>query len=227
MLHQGGLVEPVSQQSPFTKGFDPSNPLSPLGPSKPLPTSLATTQPVARRRTSSTSDSKQRWLLLAASTTALAVWSTFGLLYYQRHGVTGSFRSVLSRSPESVSISLSPPVAVKTTSAAAEPSLAPEPGMTGAAKAAAAPARAAPAAAAALEGANGESPAAPARPTGGRARAEEQPATARARAEEIAARARVEEAAAKAASGAKARPARPRAPGERQGAKKRPIDEGF
>jgi hypothetical protein len=163
-------------------------------------------------------ESKQRWLLVTASIAALGVWSTFGALYYKRHGTPSSLRALLLPAPESVSIAIAPPVAAP--------------------KAPAVPAERAPEGGVAL----GTKPAAAARPAAAPAvddsAASEHPTTAakaavpeRTRAEEAAAartRAAEEAAAAKAAAAKQPqRAARPRQAGERPPGKKRPIDEGF
>lgn len=214
-----------SQQSPFPKGFEQSNPLTPLA-SHPIAASLATTQPVARRRSyqRNQTEKKQRWLLVVASAAALAVWSAFGLLYYNRHGAPGSLRAVFSSTPESVSISLSPPAngakpAVTEASAAEQPSLVP----TGKAETVIAAPKAEPASAPAKAEPTTKAAAARA------AQNDEAAESAATRAAAPAGRPKVDESA-KAGGAAKVRPVpvKPRpASGEKVAPKKRPIDEGF
>ena len=199
------------QHSPFPKGFGPSTSLTPLARHEPLPASLATTQPVARRTRRGSSEPLQRWLLIGASITAVGVWSTFGALYYKRHGSTASSRAYLApTSQDNVSVVIAPPV---TAPKPAEPGLAAEGVGAATTKAAALPARAAAAEAAPVAEAPAAKPSLEA-PTP--------------KAAAPAGRPRADEATKSAGSAAKARPAvRPRQPGDRASPKKRPIDEGF
>ena len=200
------------QHSPFPKGFGPSTSLTPLARHEPLPASLATTQPVARRKRRGSSDALQRWLLAAASVTAVGVWSTFGVLYYKRHASPASSRAYLApTSQDNVSVVIAPSTAAPK---AAEPGPAAEGPGGATTKAAALPTRGAPEAAPAAE-----APAA--KPT------LEAPAAA-ARVPAPANRPRADEATRSTGSAAKARPTpRTRQPGDRAAPKKRPIDEGF
>lgn len=220
------------QQSPLQNGFDPSAPLTNvLARPNPLPASLATTQPVARRQHGRKRpiEPKQRWLLAAASAAALAVWAAFGLLYVKRYGAPDSLKSFISSDPQSVSISLSPPAGGAKAAAEEEtvtvemiPPKA-EAAQVAPARAAAAPARPTPPTA--------EAPVAAPEPTARAAAATPEPAARPAvatpepavRAAAPTGRARVDEK----PSVAKQRPSRPRQPADKATPKRRPIDEGF
>jgi hypothetical protein len=187
----------------------------------PLPASLATTQPVARRQNQKRSiEPKQRWLLATASAAALSVWAAFGLLYVKRYGAPDSLRAFLSSGPESVSIALSPAAGGAKAAAKEEEEvtvemIAPkaEAAQVAPARAAAAPARPTPPTA--------EAPAAAPEPTARAAAATApEPAT---RPAAPTGRARVDDK----PSSVKQRPGRPRQPADKTTPKRRPIDEGF